>query len=167
MHQTIKAWILLAVCFCLAGCGGGTPKYPNLSAADREIVAEIEKLGGEVTVEKSGQGDGEIVVEVDLSINPDKPDVTDAALDHVAKLTTLKRLFLTGAAITDGGLAKLSPLTELVTLDISGTKISDAGLIHLKDMKKLENLIARRAAVTNWGEAALKKSLPDVRVTIP
>ena len=68
MHQTIKAWTLLAVCSGLAGCGGA-PKYPNLSAADRAIVAEIEKLGGEVTLEKSGQGEAKIVVEVDLSIN--------------------------------------------------------------------------------------------------
>ena len=51
MFQTIKTWILLAACVCLAGCGDapkGKPakQYPNLSAADRAIVAEIQKLGG-------------------------------------------------------------------------------------------------------------------------
>ena len=170
MYQMLKVWTLLALCVCLAGCGDepkGKPakQYPNLSAADRAVVTEIQKFGGEITVEESGQG--EIVVEVDLSLSDDTPDVTDAALDHVAKLTTLKKLFLNSAAITDGGLAKLSPLAELETLDVSGTQISDAGLTHLKDMKKLKKLIARGASVTEKGEATLKKNHPGILVTIP
>ena len=80
--------------------------------------------------------------------------VTDAGMDHIARLTNLKKLFLFGCdSVTDKGLAKLTALKSLKDLDISHSKLTVAGLASLNSMTSLTRLdvgnLERNGAVLN------------------
>ena len=67
--------------------------------------------------------------------------VTDAGMDHIAKLANLKWLNLFGCEnVTDAGLVKLTALTSLRNLHITSADVSFAGLKNLKPMSNLTNL---------------------------
>jgi internalin A len=68
------------------------------------------------------------------------PEITDAGLEYVGKLTGLQNLDLTSTLVTDAGLRHLSGLTQLGDLTIHGAQISSAGLAHLHAMVHLERL---------------------------
>jgi len=75
----------------------------------------------------------------DLSIG--SIGITDAGMDHIAKLTNLNRLHMFGCDnLTDAGLAKLAPLKSLRNLDISHAKITFAGLARLNTLSDLTKL---------------------------
>lgn len=67
--------------------------------------------------------------------------VTDAGMEHIAKLTSLTRLSMFGCDnVTDVGLAKLIALKSLKNLSITYSDVSIAGLNNLKPMSNLTNL---------------------------
>ncbi len=59
--------------------------------------------------------------------------LTDAGMDHVKDLTTLKELNLTGGTmgVTDAGLKKLEGLHNLKSLILTGSKVTEAGVNEL------------------------------------
>lgn len=72
----------------------------------------------------------------DLSIG--SIGVTDAGLEHIAKLTNLKILGLFGCkSITDTGLASLTTLKSLRRLNIFNSEITVSGINHLNSMSNL------------------------------
>jgi Leucine Rich repeat len=81
---------------------------------------------------------------------------TDSDLTHVARLTQLERLSLTGSPISDAGLAHLSNLTSLSRLDLDYTPITDAALIRLTGLKHLSVLVLNGTHVTDTGLEHLK-----------
>jgi beta-lactamase regulating signal transducer with metallopeptidase domain/Leucine-rich repeat (LRR) protein len=67
--------------------------------------------------------------------------ITDAGMEHIAKLTNLKMLNLFGCDnVTNAGLAKLTALKSLRNLYIHDANLSIAGLNSLKPMPNLTNL---------------------------
>lgn len=82
--------------------------------------------------------------------------ITDAGLVHIAGLTDLQDLNLTGTGVTDVGLLNLARLTRLEHLILSGTRVSDAGLAHLKGLTRLRYLSLDFTQVTDTGLAHLK-----------
>ncbi len=97
----------------------------------------------------------------------DGTSITDAGLAHVAKLTTsLQELGLSGTSITDAGLAHVSRLTSLRWLRLNGTSITDAGLEHVANLTRLQELRLEGTSITDAGVAALKKELPRLTVYI-
>ena len=67
--------------------------------------------------------------------------VTDAGMEHIAKLTNLTKLNLFGCDnVTDAGLAKLIALKSLKNLSITHSDVSIAGVNKLKPMTNLTNL---------------------------
>jgi hypothetical protein len=90
-------------------------------------IAEIEKLGGKLTVGGSGIGPGMDVFSVDLSSSK----VTDAGLVHVKGFAQLQSLDLMQTQVTDAGLEHLNGLTQLRSLNLRGTGITDAGVERL------------------------------------
>ncbi|PHS06120.1 MAG: hypothetical protein COA78_14615 [Blastopirellula sp.] len=66
--------------------------------------------------------------------------ITDAGLEHLKELTSLKSLLLHNTQITDAGLKHLKGLNSLISLELRGTQITDAGLEHLKGLTSLRNL---------------------------
>ena len=65
--------------------------------------------------------------------------IGDEGLAHLAGLTSLWRLTISGANITDDGLAALSNLKKLRIAHIQGN-ITDKGLRHLEGLKSLQSL---------------------------
>jgi Leucine-rich repeat (LRR) protein len=53
-------------------------------------------------------------------------------MEHVGRLTQLKRLDLEGCEITDAGLKPLKNLTQLETLDLRNTKVTAQGVKELQ-----------------------------------
>jgi hypothetical protein len=67
--------------------------------------------------------------------------ITDAGLDHIAKLANLKRLFLFGCSnVTNKGLAKLITLKSLQNLSVNDANITIGGLSCLNQLPNLVTL---------------------------
>ena len=96
--------------------------------------------------------------------------VTDAQLEHITGMTSLRRLELHKTQITDAGLVHLKGLTKLETLLLLKTQITDEGILHLKGLTSLKSLWLTNSSfpntkVTDAGVADLQKALPDCRVS--
>jgi hypothetical protein len=63
--------------------------------------------------------------------------VTDVGMRHLAKLTGLRHLELSGTSITDCGLETLSHLPDLETVSLAWTKVTDAGAARLAGCARL------------------------------
>ena len=66
--------------------------------------------------------------------------LTDAAMNYVREIPTLKRLKVRGVDITDAGMPAIGHMTGLVALDLSHTMIEDVGLEVLPSLGQLEEL---------------------------
>jgi Leucine Rich repeat len=83
--------------------------------------------------------------------------LTDADLDHLKNLLSLRNLQLTrsgprgGVCISDAGIDRLKGLTNLEHLGLAGTQITDAGLVCLKGKTKLADLGLEDTAITDAG----------------
>ncbi len=75
----------------------------------------------------------------ELSIG--SPGITDAGMEHIARLGRLNKLLLHGCDnVTDAGLAKLTALRSLARLTIFRANITLAGLNRLKPMPRLTHV---------------------------
>jgi|GEM_PF-1984443 Leucine-rich repeat (LRR) protein len=118
-------------------------------------------------------------------------EIGDRGMDHIAEMKKLRRLYiLVNLFVTDAGLAKLQgfdqliwlrlygcktltdkgfanfpAMPELETLDLRETNISDSGLQHLRTFSTLETLQLEGTKVTQAGVDALRKALPNCKVT--
>lgn len=82
--------------------------------------------------------------------------MTDAILEEVARLGTVRSLNLSGSkALTDEGVRHLALLPALKHLDVSGTAITDRGLAVLRELRALETLSLAMTRVTDEGVAQL------------
>jgi hypothetical protein len=175
----LRAFLSLAILACclVSGCSNSPsngssddkplfePKdHPDLADDEKEPVAEIEKVGGEVEID-SGR-----VAEVHLSGITDKGRV-NAALAHTAKLNSVRKLYLDTAAVDDGTLELVGEITSLEELNLDGTQVTDAGLRHLHGLKNLKLIFLRRTKVTKIAGDKLREAInaedaPDtLRVT--
>ena len=77
-----------------------------------------------------------------VGINLGNTPVTDAWLDRLKGLATLRSLDLSGTNVTDAGIERLKGLglTNLEKLLLYSMGVTDAGLAHLKGFRKLRNL---------------------------
>ncbi|HUP79960.1 MAG TPA: leucine-rich repeat domain-containing protein [Pirellula sp.] len=74
--------------------------------------------------------------------------VTDFNVSHIADLSGLKMLDLSGTAISDSGVAQLSRLKKLETLDLSRTKLTAKGVSALAKIQSLRHLkLAQSASI--------------------
>jgi len=94
--------LLLAPVLCFA-------EEPN--ADQVKAIAEIEKVGGKVTVDEKSPGKPVIAVKFNRSLTPLGPDippqVTDEGLEHLKGLIKLESLNLVGTKVTGDGVKKL------------------------------------------------------------
>ena len=129
----------------------------------------------------------ENLTDLDLSENS---IISDLGMEHVGKITTLKRLNLWRVALSDFGVGKLAGPKEIDWLNLDNTSLSDTGLIHLQGMAKitflhlgsttitdaglvhleglttLKDLKVTRTAVTEEGVASLNKKLPTTEIQL-
>jgi hypothetical protein len=163
------AWVLLLGLLLVVGTlrGEERPEKPKPESGRDAAIAEIKKLGGSWAVDE--QSPGKPVIKVLLS----DTQITDAGLEHLKGLTSLKRLDLYSTQITDAGLEHLKGLTGLQSLDLRSTQITDAGLEHLKGLTSLKRnavqdvgawLDLSSTRVTDTGIKKLQEALPNCRI---
>jgi len=66
--------------------------------------------------------------------------ITDAAAQHLSKLTGLKSLELTSTSLGDEGLVPVGNLVNLQSLGLSHSKVTTHGLLHLAKLTKLREI---------------------------
>jgi hypothetical protein len=82
--------------------------------------------------------------------------VTDAGIAHLARMTNLRRLNLTGTNVTDRGLAVLRDLPQLRAFEMTWTRgLSDAGAAHLAACDRIESVNLMGSATGDGVIAAL------------
>lgn len=89
---------------------------------------------------------------------------TDAAVDPIAQLTTLKILSLAKTDIGDEAVKKLPALTKLEVLFLLGTQITDDSVDPLSQMNSLKELYLQETAVTPEGLKRLRAALPETEI---
>src|SRR6516164_4321385 len=66
--------------------------------------------------------------------------LTDASMNYVKNIPTLRRLKVRGVDITDVGMPAIAQMTGLRSLDVSHTMLEDVGLENLPALTELEEL---------------------------
>lgn len=136
----------------------------ELSPETAEAVAQIKRLGGQVTVNEKAAG--KPVTSVTFLIGIFVPgkgcpgsNLTDSGLEYLKAVPTVEELFLPHTKITDAGLIHLRGLRRLKYLDLGDTQITDAGLTNLQGLlPQLEVLRLYGTKVTDAGLRQLKES---------
>lgn len=135
----------------------------------RQMVAEIERLGGEVYTDsnlpawvesrigwKSATMLGEVFI---VRFGPfgasDPALIDDAFLSRMRCLTRIKSIAMNSTNVTDTGLANLKSFSLLTGVSLVGTRITDAGIGHLVNVTTLRHVDLRRTAITDAGVAEL------------
>jgi hypothetical protein len=121
------------------------------------------------------------------------PAVTDAGMNHLARLSSLEVLLIFGNSVTDVGLEHLTELHQLHTLNVGGNRVSghelarltplrvlylgytpidDNDLDELHSLDRLQRLELRPGAYggihfTKNGVASLRKALPTCEINDP
>jgi hypothetical protein len=123
-----------AICGCSANQKSEQKSEQAKPEEQEKAIAEIQKLGGKVTIDKD---------------KPAKP---------------VLEVHLSGTRVTDAGLEHLRGLTELILLNLMNTQVTDAGLEHIKGLKNLQTLNLTGTKVTDEGVKNLKQSLPKCNI---
>ena len=102
--------------------------------------------------------------DLDLSENS---QISNAGMESIGKLTSLKKLNLWRDALTDDGVRQLAGLTNLEWLNLDNTQLSDAGLDSLQGMHKLTFLHLGSTSISDAGLPKLTglTALKDLKVT--
>jgi uncharacterized membrane protein len=90
--------------------------------------------------------------------------ITDAGLEHVAKLTALEQLNLSETALGDEGVAHLAPLAKLEVLNLYATHVTDRALAQIAALPSLKRVYLWQTQVSDAGAAALATLRPDLSV---
>jgi hypothetical protein len=88
----------------------------------------------------------------------------DSALQVIAQLPGLTRLYLENTPVTDAGVAHLANCKQLKYLNLVGTKVTDKGILHLQKNAELKELFLYKTAVTPAGLAQLQKTMPETAI---
>ncbi len=90
--------------------------------------------------------------------------LTNAGLAEVARLSSLKALYINDHSLTNIGLAHLARLELLEELDLVGKgRLNDAGLVHLAKMPRLQYLLLQGKKFTDAGTIHLK-NIPSLKI---
>lgn len=165
---------------------GGSVETDNRSPHPSEVPNSFY-LGKEGKVEKASEAPHRTIIAIDLHgtkitdadleqlagltslrrLNLYGTKVTDAGMKHLSGLIGLQTLYLNDTGITNAGLQQLQPLTNLNELGLSHTGITDQGVLYLKGMVYLHNLSLYGTAVTDQSLAQLKtmKSLKQLSLS--
>jgi gluconolactonase len=142
-------------------------------AKDKELLAEIKRLGGTATVENFGpvwlreiSGDEALpvfgrIVEIVLNERTDghkepvpkklSDRVTDDWLKRLEGQDKLRRLEVSGTAVTSEGLVHLKDLKDLEFLNICLTAVDDRGFEHLAGLTKMRRMTVCSSKITGTG----------------
>jgi hypothetical protein len=171
--------MLLALLVALLGVTGAVEQprdQTDMKEFPKKAVADIEKLGGKVTVNERE------VVGVELrkatysnlaslrsfsglrDLDLAGTDMTDQDLAKLRGFTNLRSLNLGSTWVTDVGLKELGKFKRLRGLNLNNTRVTFAGLTELSGLIQLRRLFLYDTTAPDKGAAALKKALPKLRI---
>lgn len=125
-------------------------------------------IGGELTDEDVAMLSGMTWVDaLDLSYNP----ITDEALDHIAKMKSIRVLRLVGTKIEGHNLGVLGQLNHLEQIDLGVTSVNDQTVGELKKLPRLREVSLSNTNISAEGLMQLadlhwlqQVALPEERV---
>src|SRR6185503_20574050 len=82
----------------------------------------------------------------------------------LCRLTKHKKLDLLALDVTDAGLDHLARMKDLEVLNLYRTKVSNAGLEKLKRFTNLKEVDLRYSRATSAGVASLRAALPNATI---
>ena len=108
---------------------------------DAEIARSIEAQGGRIARDQAAR-----IVDISLA----RTWATDADVERIASLMSLKRLDLSLTYVSDRGAERLKALTQLEELNLSAAEfITDAAMAFLRGNRQLKRLNLRGTDVTD------------------
>ena len=141
----------------LLAVGVAYARRASRAKVQREAVAAIEARGGTID-ERLGSAPAWLapVLGEDFFTTVSKVTFAEGskafeALPHVARLSDLQSLDLSGASFLDSDLKPIGKLTALEALFLKNTAVGDAGLAHLAPLKNLRRLDLSGTRVTDNG----------------
>ena len=87
----------------------------------------------------------------ELNIGYLKDVIDDDGMKHLAKMKSLKRLWVESQKVTPAGWKVLAGLTEMDFLDVRGTSFDDTAMTTLEGMKDLHVLMLTKTQITDAG----------------
>jgi WD40 repeat protein len=99
-----------------------------------------------------------------VSLDVSATGVSNDALPHVGKMTSLRRLNLAGTQVTALGCENLTGLNALEVLDFSHTATDDRVIPHLKNLTGLKEVRLVGTEITSSGIQRLREHLPDCTI---
>ena len=159
--QCDRKTLLLAM-FITAAAFGWLSVMVALTQGQRQAVAEIEKLGGQVYYDFQWDEDGQWAGRMEPSwlrklfgnvraVLGNATEITDDSLMHFSRLTMLETLDLTNTHITGSGFQHIQGLDSLKSIYLGNTNTNDAGLEHLKRLSSLKHIILSDTPITDVG----------------
>lgn len=169
--SSVWTW-LLAAGLLISQAHAGDPAADPVSRIEHHggFVRRLQRDGDALDVDLSGStvADADLADLVHLKnvqvLRLKACRIGDEGLEHVARIMTLRRLFLDGTGVTDAGMLRLAPLEQLEFLNLYGTAVGDAGLAHIGRLPALKTVIVTAARVTPGGVSAFRDDNPDVHV---
>ena len=109
-----------------------------------QVLALLGKFKSLKSLKVEGASDKVLALSVQFkeleSLELEGDRITDAGLEHLAKLTSLRELRLKANTITNVGLSHLVKLKSLEVLHLEGDHITDAGMAHIARITNLWQL---------------------------
>jgi hypothetical protein len=145
----------------------------NRANRQREAVAAIEALGGEVRYERSPKNADTYFTRLLRGRLPRDftddvayvriPWSNDSDLDRLRPFKRLRELRLEGTGITEAGLGQLRAFNGLRALSVGRTPLTETGLNHLRALTGLERLTLLYTKASRVQIAELQDALPKCR----
>lgn len=163
LPQIVVALVLLGVVVVfLGGKVVFILQFGHLPHEQRIAVAELQELNGRVILGKNGEVHQVLMIAGKFGIFSQRSSpsqkVTDTSLDYLQRFPELEYVVLGGCRqITDAGLEHLKDLASLRRLDLSHTRITDAGLAHLRGLTNLQNLRLANTEISDAGLMCVKE----------
>ncbi len=170
--------LVLIAMVLLVGGGALTVWLPY--HREQQLIAEVERLGGEATTgtvrplwyPEAADAGGFWLFEKVRNLDLRNTGVSDDGLANLRGLTNLRMLFVDGTQISDVGLEHLRESTDVWGLSLAQTLVTDKGLEHLTGLTNLELLLLDGTLVSDAGLEQLQGmnnlgqlSLDDTQVT--
>ena len=148
----------------------GDPALPALRDATKSTDAEVKRRAGELVSLLNGRA-------ADRARGPFFALVAKVGgritiLGWEADERQAVCVDLAGTSVTDADVKQLGKWSELRELDLSGTNITDDTLACLRSATglrqlKVDEVVGQKARITAKAVAELRKSLPNLDVTMP
>ncbi len=141
----------------------GSPVDPSV-AESLQTLSHLQTLKLDATA--AGDGAVHAVSSLPLeTLSLQGTPLTDAGLEEIGRIQTLKSLDVGRTQVTGVGFRALKKL-DLVKLNASVTRFGVEGLINLRGMKSLEELHLFSAGIVEQPKAKVFGTMPNLRILI-